>query len=398
MAASNLANVLAVQHRLREAESLYQEALARATEAELDVMAAMIECNLGCFALDQGRYDQALDWLERSRRHYTTLDVPYELAGVELELADTYLELNLAPEAAAIYARVTPAFAEMGMRAEHARACANHGRACLLLGKHEIAETLLLEAQALYAAEGNAVGAALVMLIEAQMYYAQGNYDAVVDLTLEAENSLADANIWGRLLLARWLYGDTLAALGQLQPAETLLNSTLHHAERWVVPPIVQRCHTSLGLLAASAGNMERAEAAFIQAVEVIEALRAPLPAEEFRTAFVADKLAPYTELARICLADPREARVTEALAYVERARARALADMLGGEIPVRYTALDRFGTKLLARLEEQQAELNWFYSQINRPRDGDFSRSDAVMEELHQAVRTRETAILEIS
>jgi tetratricopeptide (TPR) repeat protein len=398
LADNNLANVLAVQHRLREAEQLYEEALARAVAAGLDVMQAMIERNLGCFALDQGRYDQALDWLERSRRSYTALDIHHLVASVELELADTYLELNLAPEAAAIYARIIPTFAELGMRAEQARASANHGRACLLSGQLDAAQTLLAEAQALYAAEGNAVGAALVMLIEAQSQYAQGNYDATTELAVQAEQPLAEASMWDRLLLARWLHGDALRTLGQRQPAEALLNSTLHQAERWVVPAVVQRCHTSLGMLAASVGDSRDAEEAFRRAIGVTEELRAPLPAEEFRTAFVADKLTAYTELARLCLADQNAARAVEALGYVERSRARALADMLGGELQIRTKAHDRFEAQLLEQLGELQAELNWFYSQINRPRDGDFSRSDAVMDDLHQAVRQRETALLEVS
>jgi len=398
LADNNLANVLALQHRFREAARLYEEALARADAAGLDVMQAMIECNLGCLAFFQGRYDQALDWLERSRRRYIALEMHHLVATRELELADVYLELNLAPEAAAIYARVVPKFAELGMRAEQARASANHGRACLLLGQIDEAHALLSEARALYAAEGNTVGEALVMLIEAQITYTEGNYAATAELAIQAEHPLAEARIWGQLLLARWLRGDALRALGQAQLAQTLLESALHDAERWVVPQVAQRCFTSLGMLAASVGNREQAEAAFKRAIEVIEVLRTPLPAEEFRTAFVADKLTAYAELARLCLSDPSAARVAEALGYVERARARALVDMLGGELQLRSKAHDRFEAELLARLEELREELNWFYSQINRPRDGDFSRSDAVMEELHQAVRKRETAVLEIT
>src|SRR5262249_3093138 len=84
----------------------------------------------------------ALDYLERSRRRYAALDMPHESAISELELADAYLELNLAPEAAAIYARVTTTFAELGMRAEQARALLNDGRAYLLLGQLAPARTL----------------------------------------------------------------------------------------------------------------------------------------------------------------------------------------------------------------------------------------------------------------
>lgn len=95
---------------------------------------AEIECNLGCLALYQGRFDQALDNLERSRRRYAALDMPHELAIAEQELADAYLELNMAPEAAAIYTRVAPRFAELGMPGEQARALSYHGHACVALG------------------------------------------------------------------------------------------------------------------------------------------------------------------------------------------------------------------------------------------------------------------------
>ena len=42
--------------------------------------------------------------------------MPYQSAIAELELADAYLELNLAPEAAAIYERVISIFETLGMR------------------------------------------------------------------------------------------------------------------------------------------------------------------------------------------------------------------------------------------------------------------------------------------
>ena len=53
-----------------------------------------------------------------------------------------------------------------------------------------------------------------------------------------------------------------------------------------------------VGQLAARTGDPDAAEEAFKRAIALLEALRAPLPAEEFRTAFAADKLTPYVELA----------------------------------------------------------------------------------------------------
>ena len=316
--------------------------------------------------------------------------------GKELGIRLAYLELNLAPEAAAIYSQVTPTFAALGMRAEQARALACHGRASLLLGRVKEGRALLAEADALYAAEDNPVGEAMVALAEAQLYHSVGNHQAAADLARRAERPLAEANTWERALLARWLSGEAARAQGHAREARALFDSALREAKMHALPQIMQRCHTSLGLLAASKGDLETAEASFKRAVAVIEDLRALLPSDEFRTAFVSDKLTPYTELVRLCLAGDGQ-RISEALGYVERAKSRALVDMLSGAVQIHLKPRDEFEADLLARLEELREELSWFYSQINRPPDADAPRSPAITAALHGDVREREGKLLEI-
>jgi CHAT domain-containing protein len=391
-----LAIELMWQHKFRAAARLYEQALALAESAHLTVTQAEIECNLGELALFQGQYDRALDYLERSRRRYASLGMPHESAIAELELADAYLELNLAPEAAAIYARIAPTFAGLGLRAEQARALAYHGRACLLLGQIEQAHALLMKARPLYAAEGNIVGEAIVSLADAQIQLAEGNYSAAAKVAAQTEAVFAKALTWGWSLMAGWLHGEALRKLGQHGEAWQLLEATGQLAQRHNAPQVAQRCHTSLGLLAASEGDLERAEASFKQAIELIEKMRAPLPAEEFRVAFVADKLTPYMELVRICLADSN--RIVEALGYLERARARALIDILGGALRSRAKARDDFEAELLGQLQELHEELNWFYTQINRQPDSEQALNSAAIEELHTAVFEREARVLEIT
>jgi CHAT domain-containing protein/tetratricopeptide (TPR) repeat protein len=393
---TSLATALIFQHKFRDAAALYEQALARAEAAGLVVAQAVIECDLGCLALFQGRYDQALDFLERSRRRYAALGMTHESAIAEQELADAYLELNLVPEAAAIYSQVTPTFAALGMRAERARALASHGRAALLMGRTGEGRALLAEAETLYAEEGNPVGEATVALAEAQLYHSTGDDEDAARLAARAERPFTEAHTWERALLARWLRAEALRAQGRARKARALFDLTLGEADRHALPQIIQRCHTSLGLLAASAGDVERAEASFKRAVEVIEDLRALLPSDEFRTAFVGDKLTPYTELVRLCLAGSDE-RIADALGYVERARSRALSDMLSGAVRVHVKPRDQYEADLLARLEELREELNWFYSQINRPPEADAPRSPAIITALHADVREREGRLLEL-
>ncbi len=398
MIGNNLGNALASQHRIRDAAQLYADALTGAESAGLELTQAEVECNLGCLHLYQGHYDAALDYLERSRRRYAALGMPHESATLEQELADAYLELNLAPEAAAIYERVIPAFAELGMRAEQARASAYHGRALLLLGRASEAASALLEARTLYTEEGNTVGAAVVALAEAEVRISTGDYDAAATGAAGAEEVLAGAGTRGRAVLARWLRGDAARLAGREQEARALLESALREAELHAIPQIAQRCHTSLGLLASATGEPVAAEESFKEAISLIEDLRASLPGEEFRTAFVADKLTPYSELVGVCLADADGGRVAEAFGYVERARSRALVDLLSGELKARPTPRDRHEAELLERLEKLREELNWFYSQISRATEGDGSRGAAVVGELHEAVREREIAVTDVT
>lgn len=393
-----LGNILSLQYKFREAEACYIQAIVSAANAGLEVTQAEIECNLGSLALAQGRYDQALDYLERSRRRYAVLGMPHESAIAEQEMAEAYLELNLAPEAAAIYAKVIPLFTTLGLRAEQARALLYAGRAYCLLDQFEQAHAQLAEAEALYTAEENAVGAAMAQLAHAQLYFAEHNFTATATTAAQAEAPLATVGVWGWLLWARWLRGEAARAQGDFAEAWRLVESTLHEAKAQGLPQMVQRCYTALGLLSLNNGDLTGADAFFQQAVQLIEQMRAPLPAEEFRMAFVTDKLTPYTELVRLCLVDGTPDRVAQALHYVEQARSRALVDMLAGALPVTLAPRDTFERELLARLETLRTELNWFYSQINYPTSEAAARSATAISDLYAAVRERESATQEIT
>lgn len=394
-----LGYIQSLKHDFRSAEELYDQALKRAEAAGMIATQAGIESSIGNLALFQGRYDRALDFLEKARRRYSDMGMAHESAISELEIADAYLELNLGPEAAEFYERVTPVFAELSMRAEQALALAHHGRAAILLGDMDKAQRLLNEARVLYAEEGNILGEAMVALTMAQMHHAIGNFPATMLAAEQAEGPLAAAGVWRHTLMARWLRGEAAYALGSFAEGRSILNATLVDAVEQGQPQVAQRCHTSLGLISATNGDTAEAEASFMRSIELIETLRAPLPAEEFRAAFFSDKLVPYDEMVRLCLAHSGADRVAEALGFVERARSRALVDVMGGTLNTQSEPRDTFEADLLIQVEGLRGELNWFYSQINRPRlKSDVSETALEMAGLHKSVRKREKKMLEIT
>ena len=390
-----LANTHAVLHKFSSAAALYEEAAELAQRAGVPVTQAEIEGNIGNFALLRGRYDQALDYLERSRRRYEFLGMPHQSALAEREIADAYLELNLVPEAAEIYARVTGIFAALGLRADEARALASRGRADLLLGNDEAALSSLKRARELYRAEGNTVGEALVSLTEAQLHQAHGNNETARELAVHAETDLSAFGGWHQILLARWLRADIERTLGHTDDAQQLFERVVEDSIRHGQPQITERSYTGLGLVAAGKGETAAAERHFRNAIAVTEELRAPLPGEEFKTAFFANKLVPYNELVRICLAGG-DARLSEALTLVESARSRALVDSLGaGHLHEDLIApRDEFEARLLRQMTELREELNYLYKEINQAVNGNAERRREVQQEL----RERESKILEIT
>lgn len=391
---SGLADVLARRSQLDAARTLYAQALARGEAAGLTVVQAEAECNLGNLALAQGRYGEALAYLERSRRRYAALGLPHESAYADLELAEAYLELNLAPEAAAIFARVIPVFAELGMHAEHAWTLAHAGQSALLLGDHAAARTHFDAAEQLFTTEGNTVSAALVALFEAQLHYREQQFAAAASCAAAAEARFRDADNQGRALVAAWLHAEALHAAGDDQAAEGLLREAMQIAEVRRVPQVALRCATTLGRIAATRGDLVAAEHLLTQAVQMIEQLRTPLPAEEFRTAFLADKLSPFAELARLCLTSNR---VAEAFSYVEQARSRALIELLGSPLEQRPAPYDAFEAEQLARLTTLRQELNWCYQRLSRAMEGAPADLDTV-QTFQVAAQEREQAILEVT
>jgi CHAT domain-containing protein/tetratricopeptide (TPR) repeat protein len=386
MAENGLANVLTLNHQFRAALALYEHAQQCAANAGMDSTQAAIETNIGILALAQGRYDLALDALERSRRRFAQLGMAQNALAAQSELADAYLELNLIPEAVEIYQEVIPQYRESGMKAELAHALLQNTRAALAGNALASAHTLLAEAQSLYEEEGNQVGIANVALLGAQgqLLKTNGSYEPVLHAARLAATIFEERRIWGRWLLARWLYGEALRLQGDTEQAFAVLHATLEEATRRSAPQIAQRCHTSLGLL-AKATHAPTAADHFQAALTLTESLRAPLPADTFRTAFVADKMTPYTELVRLYLDG---GQIDLAFEVAERARARALRDLLGAPEGVE-TPRDDFEQELLVQRATLREELNWYYSQLNRAKPTISSADD-----IGAAIQQRESGI----
>ncbi len=370
-----------------EAERFYSKALLKAQKVGMIVTQAEIESSLGYLALFRGRLKEALKFLELSRQKYETLKMPHQTTIAELEIADVYLELNLTTEAISIYKKVADELHELKMQGEEARARANFGRVAAVSNEMQTARKQLKKASQLYVLEKNKVGAAAVKLNESTLELNLQNYEKALKLAEEAEVFLRQSENLRHMLTARWLQAEALRNLGENEKAQKLLFQVFIESIKQEQPNTAQSAQISLGNLAVQQNNYRQAEKHFRRAIQLIETLRAPLAAEEFRMAFLANKLAPFENLAKIYLA---ENKIEKAFLIIERARARSLAESLGDTNLPMNERQNKVSVKLKKKLETLREELNWFYSRLNRA-------DESEIENLQREAKEREKQIADV-
>ncbi len=370
MAENSLANTYSEINDFANAEKFYESALKRAHQEKMFVTEAEIKASLGNLAKFRGKFDEALGFLEQSRRIYDDLNMPHQTAIAELEIADIYLELNLAKEAFEIYQKITEILRALKMPGDEARARANFGKSAVLLNNIQIARREFKRSARLFVAEKNEAGAAAVKLSEADLELTLGKSKNALYLVEIAEDLLKNSENIRHALTVGWIKGEALLNLGKSRKAEKILSKTFEDSIKQEQLNIGQSLLNSLGNLALQNGDVKNAKTHYRNSIAIVEKLRAPLPAEEFRMAFLANKQAPYESLAKLFLA---ENDLEKAFILFEKARARALDDSLNLE----FQAPDQSKTsrKFVEKLERLREELNWLYSRLNRADEDEIGR-----------------------
>ncbi|HVE59248.1 MAG TPA: CHAT domain-containing protein [Pyrinomonadaceae bacterium] len=386
MCETNLADNYADLNDFSQAEKYYALALEHAQKSEMFFVEAETEATIGNLAMFRGKYDQALRYLELARQKFEKLGVAHRTIIADLEIAEIYQTLNLSDEAFNIYETVTGRLRKMKLQGDEARARANFGRVALVRKDFGKARKELKKAAQLYKLEKNPSGLADVKLTEANLELTRRNFPNALIKIREAEKILTRSENLRQKLFAKWLHGEILQNLGRLKNAEKILLETYGESIEQEQLNLAQICLNSLGNLALRKNETGEAEGYFNRAVRMIETIRAPLAAEEFRMAFLADKLAPFENLAKIHLAenDPEKA-----FSFIEKARARTLSESLSGNFSQMN---DKASSELSKKLEDLREQLNWFYSRLNR---ADAERGE--LETLQKEAKRREKQIADV-
>lgn len=361
---SNRGIALIGMDQFSQAEDAFQAAVAAFNASGLDWAAAMAEGNLAYLATRQGRLEQALHHFEQARRCVEADEAPMDLARLLAEQADALALLGMPAEAQRMYERALPHLETHGLALEAAQARAGLGRVLLQRDRLDDAEAALSKAASELDRLGQEVARARLDLIRAELARRLGRSDEARSLAEDALESLAlrpsDAALAHEHLAWRCLEANDVAA------AEAHIAAALPVAERLDLAPIRARLLHLRGLARLRHGAADDASRDLQAAVEQIERVRGVLQAERFRTAFLGSHLAVYEDAVLAAL-DRAGGAVDNAFALVERAKGRALLDVVAGAVDLVETAeregADPIEKELLKELARVRGALNWHYS-----------------------------------
>src|SRR5262249_50857918 len=98
--------------------------------------------------------------------------------------------------------------------------------------------------------------------------------------------------------------------------------------QAYEAPWLAFQCYHLLGTLVAP-GDKEKAYRYYQTSLGYIESMCAHIRPDEFKSAFLRDKLKVYEDMIDLCLARGTTDAYSEAFAWVERAKSRSLVDLL---------------------------------------------------------------------
>ena len=302
MADVGLADAFGFLGRFDEAQQIYARAIMRADAHQLPVLAAMAAHGQATLALARGRYGEALSGLEKARRAFAALDVPHRRFEVEKNLADAYLEVRLLPEAIALYRQLVASQQGQEAGATLPWTLAQLARAEVLCGNTEAAMATLGRAAGIFDADANVAGQATVALVEAELYAAGGR---IADALVAAERAVLGFGAAGQPAMRALACIQQAAAqcAGGAAPAALMACEALL-ADATLPPQMQVRAQVERALALLALARREEARGALECAIGGFEDLRAALPGDDLRRAFLADGLRPYVERLRLALED----------------------------------------------------------------------------------------------
>ncbi|HEX9029218.1 MAG TPA: CHAT domain-containing tetratricopeptide repeat protein, partial [Anaerolineales bacterium] len=386
----NRAVVLRNLGRFQEAIEASQTATEMHRRLGQEVAAARAQQTLAVTYFVLGRYNEALALLEESREILLKDGRQRHAMLVELFISDCLLQLRRFPDVLEKCHSVRSLFSELGTRYEVAQAILNEASAYTGLARFPEALVSVREARQLFEQEGNPVAVADADLQAARVSLELNNPEESLSLALACAQVYLAHNLPVWQARAYLVAGRAALASDRLIQARQFVSQALDVGEIHQMPVLTYPSRHLLGQLAIRAGNPQEGLAAFDQAIQELELICGRMMVE-FRANFIEDKERIYQDTVDLCLDLGEPLRGLE---YAERAKSRALLDLLAYRVNLNITARSEADQPLVEELGRLRGERDHLYRRLE---SGDGYGQRGVTGDLSNQAQTGEQKVLEI-
>lgn len=354
VALTKIANVHLLQGDATQAMAAYQQALplARTPQDQITVL-----YNLGIAYLNQADSNRALDHLERAYRLAEQLGDRPALNKIQNGLAQVYLFQGSGEQALDMYQKVV--------------------RSATAAGQTNVLVSALISTGFLHLQQGD--------LAQAEAAFKQS-----LSLIKRHPAPMPEAVAWLGL-------GSVHLQKQQLDAAWQEVGRGLQLGQALGVSRITAVAHSKLGQISQARGQWSLALHHYRETIRCLESLRRGIPLSEQRAAFFGLVLSPYEDLIAALLQQhhrqPDQGYLAEAIAYVERARARALLDHLA---EAQINLSEQLDPDLRQREKTIERQISQIQNHLQLPTLSPSQRT-ALVQALQQSEQAYEQLLLEI-
>lgn len=389
--AINRAFVLCDLGRFPESIQASEEALAFAERFQQDALLTRARHNLGLTFQILGHYNRALQLLETARQGWEVDGRLNESYQCDLALTYCLLQLQRFDEVVEVCERIRTYFQDREAGFERAQTYLNQAEAEIGLGIQDKAYASLAAGKEIFRALGNRYWAARADLIAASIRAGSGDWDECIRLSqacravfVEVDAPADEAAAILQVARAHLARGDIAAAEEHAQAAQTI---SLPRG----IAALNYQIHDLLGQAAQAQDRLESAAGHYRRGLEELERLQSRMMVEH-RPDFLEDarKRGLYEAAVSVSLALDHP---LEALNVIERAKSRALLDILTHRIDLRVRRRGAADAALVDEFNRLLRERNRLARNLDRTQPGHVSGpADADMGAIRALERKIET------
>ncbi len=331
-----------------------------------------------------GQHNEALALLTEARAIFLADGRERDALLVDLFTSDCLLQLRRFGDVLEKCRQVRALFTNLGTRFEVAQAILKEATAYAGLRRYTEAFASIREARGLFDAEKNPVWAGYADLEAAAVLQAQERHDESLALAQACAATFRAHDLPVDQARATLAAGRALVGRQQYAGATKLVSEALACGESLRIPDLVYRCHHLAGAIAAAQGQAQAAMDAYDRAIDVLESLRGRIMVE-YRAGFLEDKGALYEDIIDLCL---DQGLCERGLQYAERAKSRALLDLLAYRLNLEVRPRAPADVPLIERLVALRSERDRLYRRWDTEAGLEIRGSAAPDDEAHQLGR----------